>query len=248
MRGALTLGFVVATSACAAARPPEPPVVTAKAQPPPPTVVLDRPKPRANTCLSAPKACTVPRLREDAVRAIVIADRAFAREPGTAAPPANEKKLPPAERRKREAEAFRPRALTPEEENLVSTVGDYAACHADDRELAFELGSRLFSYRRWSESALLFLRVADRGDDDLAVEALLRGLEAINVLGSQFSKTDCFDTMEDLVMPAVDRFCDDDDRAAHPDRVPNCVILTKIKIDILRLHLQSDLVSRESTK
>ena len=110
-----------------------------------------------------------------------------------------------------------------------------AARDEGDAEADFARANALFDARHWPEAArslraLLF----DRPESTPAASAV-RYLEALNVLGSEAARPECFDVMIADIGPLVARLCVG---AAEISNRAECRILERVAFDIERLEAQ----------
>ena len=81
------------------------------------------------------------------------------------------------------------------------TLRSYLACHPWDLDLTFELARRNFELKRFSDAAYLFLRVAENSEDDRAVVAFQRALEALNETAVRSEAYECYDEIDRRCAP-----------------------------------------------
>lgn len=145
-----------------------------------------------------------------------------------------------------EAEKLKPKDMTETQKGMVSAFNKYicyikpAANDAAGQEQLVEVkyarSRTYFEAQHWEESALGFRDIAmNHADRDVGIYAAQLYLESINVLGSHFQKTNCFDDMEQDVPKFIELYCSGEKAAKNADQ---CTTLNKIQVDILRLKAQ----------
>jgi tetratricopeptide (TPR) repeat protein len=158
--------------------------------------------------------------------------------------PGQTKKEDPKAAKAAEAEKLKPKEMTDNQKGMVSAFNKYI-CYikpADKQgqdqqvEVKYARARTYFEAQHWEEAAIGFRDIAlNHAENDSAKYAAQLYLESINVLGSHFSKTACFDDMEADVPKFIELFCTGDKAGKNPDE---CTSLNKIQVDILRLKAQ----------
>ncbi|MBX3229302.1 MAG: hypothetical protein KIT84_18225 [Labilithrix sp.] len=145
-----------------------------------------------------------------------------------------------------EAAALKPKEMTDSQKGMVSAFNKYicyikpAAGDAQGQEQLVEVkyarSRTYFEAQHWDEAAVGFRDIAmNHADRDVGIYAAQLYLESVNVLGSHFSKTSCFDDMENDVPKFIELYCSADKLAKNQEQ---CTTLNKIQVDILRLKSQ----------
>jgi tetratricopeptide (TPR) repeat protein len=137
-----------------------------------------------------------------------------------------------------EKQELAPRVALAEEEEALTALRGYLACHPWDLDLAFELARRNFELNRFADATYLFLRVAENSDDDRAVASFLRALETLNATAVRSTAPECYDEMARRVPTQRARLCAPLLVAKHPGRSEPCTELGKIAYDLERLKAQ----------
>ncbi len=151
-----------------------------------------------------------------------------------------------AAQRAAESEKLRPKDMTDNQKGMVSAFNRYI-CYINPPksdtagqeqlvEVKYARARTYFESQHWEEAAIGFRDIAlNNADRDVGVYASQLYLESVNVLGSHFSKTTCFDDMEQDVPKFVELYCQGEKAAKNADA---CTSLNKIQVDILRLKAQ----------
>lgn len=145
-----------------------------------------------------------------------------------------------------EAEKLKPKDMTENQKGMVSAFNKYicyikpAANDAAGQEQLVEVkyarARTYFESQHWDEAGIGFRDIAlNHADRDVGIYAAQLYLESINVLGSHFQKTSCFDDMEQDVPKFIELYCTGDKAQKNADQ---CTTLNKIQVDILRLKAQ----------
>jgi tetratricopeptide (TPR) repeat protein len=145
-----------------------------------------------------------------------------------------------------EAEKLKPKEMTDNQKGMVSAFNKYI-CYikpaASDNagqdqlvEVKYARSRTYFEAQHWEEAAIGFRDIAlNNADRDVGIYAAQLYLESVNVLGSHFSKTACFDDMETDVPKFLELYCAGDKAAKNAEQ---CTTLNKIQVDILRIKSQ----------
>lgn len=145
-----------------------------------------------------------------------------------------------------DAERLKPKTMTENQSGMVSAFNKYicyikpAASDAAGQEQLVEVkyarARTYFEAQHWGEAALGFRDIAlNHADREVGIYAAQLYLESINVLGSHFEKTSCFDDMEQDVPKFIELYCAGDKASKNAEQ---CLTLNKIQVDILRLKAQ----------
>ena len=145
-----------------------------------------------------------------------------------------------------DAEKLKPKELADNQKGMVSAFNKYicyikpAANDAAGQEQLVEVkyarARTYFEAQHWEESAIGFKEIAmNNADKDVGIYAAQLYLESINVLGSYFNKTSCFDDMETDVPKFLELYCQGDKATKNQEQ---CTNLNKVQNDILRLKSQ----------
>lgn len=145
-----------------------------------------------------------------------------------------------------EAEKLKPKDMTDNQKGMVQAFNRYicyikpAASDAAGQEQLVEVkyarARTYFEAQHWEEAAVGFRDIAmNNADRDVGIYAAQLYLESINVLGSHFSKTNCFDDMKQDVPKFIELYCQGEKASKNADQ---CTILNKIQVDLLRLQAE----------
>ena len=135
------------------------------------------------------------------------------------------------------AQLLAPRTPLPAQQRALDVLSSYICRHGYDLEVVYALARVYSELNRFAEAAVLFERVAEGpAEDELPPIAFMRWLESLNVLGSHFAMTSCFDEMVTKVPIQRDRLCAFDLVHRHPEREKTCTLIGRINADIDRLH------------
>jgi tetratricopeptide (TPR) repeat protein len=140
-------------------------------------------------------------------------------------------------------EKLKPKEMTENQKGMVQAFNRYICfIHppANDNagqeqlvEVKYARARTYFESQHWEEAGYGFRDIAlNNSDRDVGIYAAQLYLESVNVLGSNFGKTSCFDDMEKDVPKFIELYCQGDKATKNADQ---CVTLNKIQVDILRL-------------
>ena len=124
-----------------------------------------------------------------------------------------------------------------EEEEALTKLRSYLACHPWDLDLTFELARRNVELNRSRDATYLFLRVAENSEDDRALSSFMRALEALNATAVSTSSSECYDEMDRRVGPQLARLCAPSLVTKHPGRAGECSALRSIASDLERVKM-----------
>ena len=156
-------------------------------------------------------------------------------------------KTTPAQAKAAETEKLKPKDMSDNQKGMVQAFNrqdvSYIKPAANDSkgqdqlvEVKYARARTYFESQHWEEAAIGFRDIAlNNADRDVGIYAAQLYLESINVLGSNFSKTSCFDDMEQDVPQFLTLYCAGDKAQKNADQ---CTTLNKIQVDILRLKAQ----------
>jgi tetratricopeptide (TPR) repeat protein len=145
-----------------------------------------------------------------------------------------------------EKEKLKPKDMSENQKGMVQAFNRYI-CYikpaANDNagqeqlvEVKYARARTYFEAQHWEEAAIGFRDIAmNNADRDVGIYAAQLYLESVNVLGSHFQKTSCFDDMEQDVPKFIELYCQGDKATKNAEQ---CTILNKIQVDILRLKAQ----------
>lgn len=145
-----------------------------------------------------------------------------------------------------EREKLKPKAMTDDQKGMVSAFNRYT-CYINPPksdntgqdqlvEVKYARARTYFEAQHWEEAAVGFRDIAmNNSERDVGIYAAQLYLESINVLGSHFSKTACFDDMATDVPKFIELYCQGANASKNGEA---CTSLNKIQVDILRLKAQ----------
>jgi len=145
-----------------------------------------------------------------------------------------------------EREKLKPKDMSENQKGMVQAFNRYI-CYINPPktdnagqeqlvEVKYARARTYFEAQHWEEAAIGFRDIAlNNSDRDVGIYASQLYLESVNVLGSHFQKTACFDDMEQDVPKFVELYCQGEKAAKNADQ---CTTLNKIQVDILRLKAQ----------
>ena len=140
-------------------------------------------------------------------------------------------------------EKLKPKDMTDNQKGMVSAFNRYI-CYINPPktdnagqeqlvEVKYARARTYFESQHWEEAAIGFRDIAlNNSDRDVGIYASQLYLESVNVLGSNFLKTACFDDMEADVPKFIELYCTGANLAKNGEA---CTSLNKIQVDILRL-------------
>jgi tetratricopeptide (TPR) repeat protein len=143
-------------------------------------------------------------------------------------------------------QALKPKDMTDSQKGMVSAFNKYI-CYikpgsgdsaGQDQlvEVKYARARTYFEAQHWDEAAVGFRDIAiNNADKDVGIYAAQLYLESVNVMGSNFGKTSCFDDMSTDVPKFIELYCSADKLAKNQEQ---CTILNKIQVDILRIKSQ----------
>ena len=161
--------------------------------------------------------------------------------PGQKEKPGDKAKQAEAEREK-----LKPKEMTENQKGMVSAFNRYI-CYINPPktdsagqdqlvEVKYARARTYFESQHWEEAAIGFRDIAlNNSDRDVGIYASQLYLESVNVLGAHFSKTACFDDMEQDVPKFIELYCQGANAAKNNEA---CTSLNKIQVDILRIKAQ----------
>lgn len=138
---------------------------------------------------------------------------------------------------------LKPKDMTTEQKGMVQAFNRYicyikpAAGDAAGQEQLVEVkyarARTYFEAQHWEEAGAGFRDIAlNHSDREVGIYAAQLYLESVNVLGSNFDKTTCFDDMAQDVPKFIELYCQGDKANKNAEQ---CTTLNKIQVDILRL-------------
>lgn len=144
-----------------------------------------------------------------------------------------------------EAPSVAPRELTDTEEGMLAAFQRFVCFVSDSDELPtikYRRARIFYESNRYEEAAVLFRDIAlNHSDSELAEYAANLYLDSLNILGTQWQRTQCIDELRDNIDPLAGLYCgNQSDRDAHPDL---CGVLDQLRCDTLRL--QAEAAQRE---
>lgn len=161
-------------------------------------------------------------------------------------PGQGDKKLDKKAQKDAEVAALKPKEMTESQKGMVSAFNKYicyikpgagdAAGQDQLVEVKYARARTYFEAQHWEESAIGFRDIAmNNSDKDVGIYAAQLYLESVNVMGSHFSKTSCFDDMETDVPKFIELYCSGEKANKNAEQ---CTTLNKIQVDLLRLKAQ----------
>ena len=145
-----------------------------------------------------------------------------------------------------EREKLKPKDMTDNQKGMVQAFNRYI-CYIKPAEkdttgqeqlveVKYARARTYFESQHWEEAAIGFRDIAmNNSDRDVGIYASQLYLESVNVLGAHFSKTSCFDDMEQDVPKFIELYCQGANAAKNNEQ---CTGLNKIQVDILRIKAQ----------
>ncbi len=145
-----------------------------------------------------------------------------------------------------EREKLKPKDMTDNQKGMVQAFNRYI-CYINPPksdnagqeqlvEVKYARARTYFESQHWEEAAIGFRDIAlNNSDRDVGIYASQLYLESVNVLGQHFSKTACFDDMEQDVPKFIELYCQGEKAAKNAEA---CTSLNKIQVDILRIKAQ----------
>ncbi|MCA9605839.1 MAG: tetratricopeptide repeat protein [Myxococcales bacterium] len=138
-----------------------------------------------------------------------------------------------------------PRELTDTESGMLAAFQRFVCFVSDSDELPtikYRRARIFYESNRYEEAAVLFRDIAmNHSDNELAEYAANLYLDSLNVLGTQWQRSQCINDIRDNIEPMSNLYCNTDSaRDAHPDL---CGVLGQLRCDTLRL--QAEAAQRE---
>lgn len=145
-----------------------------------------------------------------------------------------------------EKEKLKPKEMSENQKGMVQAFNRYicyikpapgdSAGQEQLVEVKYARSRTYFEAQHWEEAAIGFRDIAmNNSDRDVGIYASQLYLESVNVLGSHFQKTSCFDDMEADVPKFIELYCQGEKATKNAEQ---CTTLNKIQVDILRLKAQ----------
>ncbi|HJL19194.1 MAG TPA: tetratricopeptide repeat protein [Sandaracinaceae bacterium LLY-WYZ-13_1] len=144
-----------------------------------------------------------------------------------------------------EAERYVPRELSDTESGMLQAFQRFVCYVSDSDELPtikYRRARIYYESNRYEEAAMLFRDIAlNHEDSELSEYAANLYLDSLNILGTQWQRSQCIDEIRENIEPLSGMYCaNQDDRDAHPDL---CGVLDQLRCDTLRL--QAEAAQRE---
>ncbi|MCB9591314.1 MAG: tetratricopeptide repeat protein [Sandaracinaceae bacterium] len=138
-----------------------------------------------------------------------------------------------------------PRELTATESGMLAAFQRFVCFVSDSDELPtikYRRARIYYESNRYEEAAVLFRDIAiNHPTDELAEYAANLYLDSLNVMGTQWQRTQCINDIRDNIEPLSTAYCANESaRDAHPDL---CGVLGQLRCDTLRL--QAEAAQRE---
>lgn len=128
-----------------------------------------------------------------------------------------------------------PRELTATEVSYVEQAQRFVCSQpvgsSERAEALYGLARIYFEAKHWDEAAELFQTVAELPDASPATYAAQLSLECINVLGSHFGRSECFDLLSERTADYLQLFCGANMAAENHEM---CATLRTIQLDLHR--------------
>lgn len=130
-----------------------------------------------------------------------------------------------------------PRDLTSTEDGMLAAFQRFVCFVGDSEELPtikYRRARIYYESNRYEEAALLFRDIAfNHRDSELSEYAANLYLDALNVMGTQWQRTECINDITETIEPMSALFCQNAAaRDEHPDL---CQVLGQLRCDTLRL-------------
>ncbi len=144
-----------------------------------------------------------------------------------------------------QANQYVPRELTATESGMLNAFQRFVCFVQDSDELPtikYRRARIFYESNRYEEAALLFRDIAlNHRDSELAEYAANLYLDSLNILGTQWQRTQCINDIRDNIEPLSGAYCANSSaRDEHPDL---CQVLDQLRCDTLRL--QAEAAQRE---
>ncbi|MBX3270933.1 MAG: tetratricopeptide repeat protein [Sandaracinaceae bacterium] len=138
-----------------------------------------------------------------------------------------------------------PRELTSTETGMLAAFQRFVCYVSDSDELPtikYRRARIYYESNRYEEAAVLFRDIAmNHPQNELAEYAANLYLDSLNVLGTQWQRTQCINDIRDNIEPMSNLYCNtQQQRDAHPDL---CGVLGQLRCDTMRL--QAEAAQRE---
>ncbi|MGE3629569.1 MAG: tetratricopeptide repeat protein [Sandaracinaceae bacterium] len=144
-----------------------------------------------------------------------------------------------------ESSQYVPRELTATENGMLQAFQRFICFVQDSEELPtikYRRARIFYESNRYEEAAVLFRDIAlNHRDSELAEYAANLYLDSLNILGTQWQRSQCINDIRENIEPLSQAYCGDaTSRDAHPDL---CGVLEQLRCDTLRL--QAEAAQRE---
>jgi len=147
-----------------------------------------------------------------------------------------------------DAEKLKPKEMSETQKGMVQSFNRYICVikpaagdtKGQDQlvEVKYARARTYFEAQHWEEAAAGFRDIAmNNAAHTDGIYAAQLYLESVNVLGSNFQRTSCFDDMEQDVPKFIDLYCQGNKAQKNAEQ---CTMLNKIQVDILRLRAQKN--------
>jgi hypothetical protein len=130
--------------------------------------------------------------------------------------------------------AFEPRPFTISEAQIIPMLQRYlctAPSGAEETEVRYRLARTYFEASHWDEAAVVFHDSAGTTGSDVGPYAAQLSLESLNILGTEFHRPGCIDTLAERARQYHDGYCGP---AMRPENQEMCVILGHVLQDVAR--------------
>jgi TolA-binding protein len=139
------------------------------------------------------------------------------------------------------AAQFAPRELNPTESGMLNAFSRFVCYVAESEELPtikYRRARIFYESNRYEEAAVLFRDIAwNHRDSELAEYAANLYLDSLNILGTQWQRSQCITEIADSIEPLSGfYFATPEARDAHPDL---CGVLQQLRCDTLRLSAEA---------
>lgn len=143
-----------------------------------------------------------------------------------------------------------PRELSDTENGMLNAFSRFVCYVADSEELPtikYRRARIYYESNRYEEAAVLFRDIAwNHRDSELAEYAANLYLDSLNMLGTQWQRSQCITDIRESIEPLSEFYCNSaDQRDAHPDL---CRVVEQLRCDTLRLSAEAAQRERRYTE
>lgn len=138
-------------------------------------------------------------------------------------------------------EQYAPREMTDVEQGMLAAFQRFVCYVGDSEELPtikYRRARIYYESNRYEEAAVLFRDIAlNHRDSELSEYAANLYLDSLNVIGVQWQRSECINTIRENIEPLAGAYCSSEtDREDHPDL---CGVLGQLRCDTLRLQAEA---------